>query len=376
MSSFLLIVQVDPNVGGVTALALSYDHTYVASGHASGHIQLFDVNSPKAPARFVPPTTLPEVASGRQEGHIYGSRIVSIGFVAGRHTAVVSADDSGLAFYHSLGKVLFVEASDTLRILGKYPDEVDPLYDSVTPGPSIQTPFRRRRIRKAHTILSMAPLPLGASAHPTDAYNLVALLTPVKLVVVGLKPSPKTWYRRHRDVDDGSPKSRFKGVLAWYPSAPPVGAPQETHANGKSRSQLPTGSHPMLVYGWGNTLNLVRVYESKMMQEVRNSKNGKVSRVEVGRIVFEEGKSWTVGGDTLAMQWLNSNVGSSAFFYCVIFTSAHAHDSKSLSSRRPHLRFMTCILSSLSNMSFSMHGPLCRQSWGTPLTDQYRTPML
>ena len=305
-------LRIDPTVGAVTALALSYDHTYVASGHASGHIQLFDVNNPKVPARFVSPTTLQEVASGRQEGHLYGSRIVSIGFVAGRHTAVVSADDSGLAFYHSLGKVLFVEASDTLRILGKYPDEADPLNEHGAPGISIQHSFRRRRTRKAHTIISMMPLPLGASAHPTDAYNLVALLTPVKLVVVGLKPSPKTWYRRHRDTDDGSPKSRFKGVLAWYPSALPTGVAQpETQKNGKSRAHTSTGSHPMLVYGWSNTLNLVRVYESKMVQESRNPKNGKTTRVEVGRIVFEESRSWNVGSDVLALQWLNSNVGSS-----------------------------------------------------------------
>lgn len=297
----------EQNVGAVTALALSYDHTYVASGHTSGHIQLFDLNNPKVPARFVPPTTLPEVAAGRQEGHLYGSRIVSIGFVAGRHTAVVSADDSGLAFYHSLGKVLFVEASDTLRILGKYPDEADPLHEPVAPGVAMHHQFRRRRMRKAHTILSMMPLPLGASAHPTDAYNLVALLTPVKLVVVGLKPSPKTWYRRHREADDGNPRSRFKGVLAWYPSAPNSSALHDTQSNGKGRAANPSGTHPVLVYGWGNTLSLVRVSESKMVQEIRNPKNGKTSRVEVGRVVFEEGRSWTVGGDALALQWLNPN---------------------------------------------------------------------
>ncbi|GJE92724.1 WD40 and Vps8 domain-containing protein [Phanerochaete sordida] len=297
----------EQTVGAVTALALSYDHTYVASGHASGHIQLFDLNNAKTPARFVPPTSLAEVAAGRQEGHLYGSRIVSIGFVAGRHTAVVSADDSGLAFYHSLGKVLFVEASDTLRILGKYPDEADPLHEHVAPGVVMHHQFRRRRIRKAHTILSMMPLPLGAAAHPTDAYNLVALLTPVKLVVVGLKPSPKTWYRRHREVDDGPSKSRFKGVLAWYPSMPGAGAPQDSPATGKARAASPPGTHPVLVYGWGNTLSLVRVSESKMVQEVRNPKNGKVSRTEVGRVVFEEGSSWTVGGDALALQWLNPN---------------------------------------------------------------------
>lgn len=111
----------------------------MASGHATGHIQLFDVQNPKAPARFVPPTTLAVVASGREEGHLVDSRIVSVGFIAGRHTALVSADDSGLAFYHSLGKVLFVEATDTLRILGKYPDgnprepSMDHLFQGLVP---------------------------------------------------------------------------------------------------------------------------------------------------------------------------------------------------------------------------------------------------
>ncbi|KAI0245579.1 hypothetical protein BJV78DRAFT_1107102, partial [Lactifluus subvellereus] len=113
----------ETTVGAVTALALSHDHTFVAAGHATGHIQLFDLKKPHVPARSVPPTTLAAVASGRKEGHLRGSRIVSVGFVAGRHTAIVSADQTGLAFYHSLGKALFFEASDVLRILGKYPNE-------------------------------------------------------------------------------------------------------------------------------------------------------------------------------------------------------------------------------------------------------------
>ncbi|KDQ57490.1 hypothetical protein JAAARDRAFT_130684, partial [Jaapia argillacea MUCL 33604] len=110
-------------VGPVTSLALSHDHTYVASGHITGHIQLFDLNNPLNPARSVAPTSLAAVLAGRQEGHIYGSRIVAISFVAGRHTGIVSADEHGLAFYHSLGKILFVDASDVLRILGKYPED-------------------------------------------------------------------------------------------------------------------------------------------------------------------------------------------------------------------------------------------------------------
>ncbi|KAF7796662.1 hypothetical protein EIP86_007845 [Pleurotus ostreatoroseus] len=298
----------DKSIGAVTALALSYDHTFVASGHVAGHIVLYDINNPKTPARFVPPTTLKDVAAGTQEGHLLGSRITCLGFVAGRHTAVVSADDSGLAFYHSLGKVLFVEASDTLRILGKYPDEdgVDANGGPEAHHFAAHHPFRRRRLRKIHTILSMAPLPLGTTAHSTDAYHLIALLTPLKLVVVGLKPSPKTWYRRHRPEDEGSSKSRFKGVLAWFPSLIIGSPPPQT--NGKAKSVVVPGSTPMLVYGWGNTLNLVRVSETKVQQEVKNAKTGKTSRVEVGRLVFEEVGTWTVGGgDALALQWLNIN---------------------------------------------------------------------
>ena len=159
--------MVEKNVGAVTALALSFDHTYVVAGHATGHIQLYDLRSPKVPVRVVPPTTLAAVSSGRQEGHLVGSRIVSIGFVDGRHTALVSADDNGLAFYHSLGKILFVDATDILRILGKYPDE-----DVPDAPAALGHRLRRRRSRKPATILSMAPLPLGTASHPTDAYKL------------------------------------------------------------------------------------------------------------------------------------------------------------------------------------------------------------
>ncbi|OCH93775.1 hypothetical protein OBBRIDRAFT_724115 [Obba rivulosa] len=299
----------DRTVGPVTALALSFDHTYVAAGHATGHIQLFDLNAPKTPARFVPPTSLAAVASGRQEGHLAGSRIVSVGFVAGRHTAVVSADDYGLAFYHTLGKILFVEASDVLRILGKYPEE-DPVLTPPTAPPGSH-PFRRRRSRKAGSILAMAPLPLGTASHETDAYNLIALLTPVKLVVVGLRPSPRTWYRKHRDADEVSSKSRFKGCLAWFPSVVPgagsQSAPERTSQKTQSNGLNVAPTTPMLVYSWGSTMSLIRVSESRVMEQTRNAKTGKITSAEVGRITFEEVGSWSTDSDILALRWLNVN---------------------------------------------------------------------
>ncbi|RPD57488.1 hypothetical protein L227DRAFT_631711 [Lentinus tigrinus ALCF2SS1-6] len=296
----------EKNVGAVTALALSFDHTYVAAGHATGYIQLYDLRSPKVPARVVLPTTLAAVASGRQEGHLAGSRIVSIGFIAGRHTALVSADDAGLAFYHSLGKVFFVDATDILRILGKYPDE-----DVPDAPAALGHRLRRRKSRKPASILSMAPLPFGTSSHPTDAYNLVALLTPIKLVIVGLKPSPKTWYRRHREAEEEvSSKSRFKGTLAWFPSVS-LGADLTSAPERNSKKSQANGTHPSstptLVYSWGETLHLLRVSESKIVQSVKDAKTGKVNKVEVGRIVFDEVGSWTASDNILALQWLNVN---------------------------------------------------------------------
>ena len=308
-SRILTATMVEKNVGAVTSLALSFDHTYVAAGHATGHIQLFDLRSPKVPARVVPPTNLASVASGRQEGHLAGSRIVNVGFLAGRHTALVSADDSGLAFYHSLGKVFFVDATDILRILGKYPDEDAP---DVPAG--LGHRFRRRKPRKPTTILAMAPLPFGTAAHPTDEYNLVALLTPIKLVIVGLKPSPKTWYRRHRATDDEvSLKSKFKGTLAWFPSVSVGADPTSSPERDTKKTQI-NGVHPasipMLVYSWGESMHLIRVSESKITQTVKDAKTGKTNKVEVGRIVFEEVGSWNASDDIVALQWLNVNVGS------------------------------------------------------------------
>ncbi|KAI0293200.1 Golgi CORVET complex core vacuolar protein 8-domain-containing protein [Russula brevipes] len=267
----------EKTVGAVTSLALSHDHTYVAAGHVTGHIQLFDLNKPQAPARSVPPTTLPAVASGRKEGHLQGSRIVSVGFVAGRHTAIVSADHTGLAFYHSLGKALFFEATDVLRILGKYSNE-----EHVVPG---QPPLHRRRARRTNTILAMAPLPLGTVPHPTDAYNITALLTAAKLVIVGLKPSPKTWYRKHRDEDDEQMgKAKFRAALAWFPSVVPgasadraTSTPGKKNGANKGGPPQPPPTTPMLLV-----------------------------TADVGRLVFEEKAQWRARDNVHAVQWLNA----------------------------------------------------------------------
>ena len=309
------------NVGPVTSLALSHDHTWVASGHASGHVRVFDFKKPGAPSRVVPPTSPVAVKEGRREGHFPGVAITNIGFVAGRHTAIVTSDENGLAFYHSLGKVLFVDATDVIRILGKYPEDVSPeptLRGATGPGPIT---FRKRRERKANVILAMAPLPLGTCPHQTDEYNLIAMVTPVKLVIVSLKPKPTTWYRRlRRDNHEKGPFERWKGSLAWFPSVEgPSPTPEKPPPKQRSKPE-PRGTKPILVFSWGKELNLIRISEKKVMQPVKNAKTGKISEVEFGAIVIEEVSTWTADEVILAVRWLNANVGSFSFNLDVIRT--------------------------------------------------------
>lgn len=307
--SITFFTLVAKEFGAVTAVSISRDHTFVACGHTHGHIQLFDLKRPATAARTVNPTTVASVLSGRSEGHIQGSRIVSIGFIAERHTAFVSTDDQGLAFYHSLGRVLFMDANDCLRILGRYPIETRKAHHSqsravkVTPSPSATDsegkPDDRPAPPKINPILAAGHLPFGTSAHPTDAYQLVALLTPIKLVIVGLKPTPKTWFRHHRDEpDDTINAHKWRGCLSWFPSVLSEGDSKEASE----------ASDPLLASSWGSHISVFRVTESRITQKVRNQKTGKMEKIESGKININEVASYHSSSGILAMQWLNINV--------------------------------------------------------------------
>lgn len=201
--------------GQVTSLAFSADNTFLAVGHAKGHVALYDLAKPSSPARQVPPVTASEVAAGRREGHLTGSRVLHVAFVGARHTAVFTADENGLSFYHSLGKILGVASNDTLRILGRYPEYIAP-HDSRAEGANA-----RHRRKRSPPILALTPLPLGPVDHPSDVVHFVALMTTQKLVVVGLSPSARTWYRKSAPHSAIGNKSR---TVAEAVSAAPVDA--------------------------------------------------------------------------------------------------------------------------------------------------------
>lgn len=328
-------------VGPVSAVALSNDHTFVASGHATGYIQLFNLKNPEVAARTVTPVTLAAVTSGRQEGHLSGSRIINISFVAGRHTAVVSVDEHGLSFYHSLGKVLFVEASDTIRIFGNYHGEDAPEAsisshptDPLSQQNALNRPSFRRRRRPHHTVLAMSTLPLGPLPHPTDAYQIATLLTATKLVVVGLKPNPKTWLKIMRDEEQlSSPAYRRRGCLAWFPSVQDSSTEKSGMKNAKSgKRPQRTPTHPVLSYSWGSHVYLLRVHEQKIKQIVSNNRTGKMSEIEVGTLVFEEAGKWMMDDAVLAIQWLSVN--QIAIFTASVLSVYDVHGMKMVETVR------------------------------------------
>lgn len=173
----------------------------------------------------------------------------------------------------------------------------------------------------------MSPLPLGTCPHVTDAYSLVAMLTPTKLVVVGLKPSPKTWFKVSRGLEEGVPwrsQVKLRGTLAWFPSVyqdPNFTSGldiNKTSRDGKGKKkgkgkggeqEIPTP--PVLAFAWGNVLKMIEVEEVKVRQILKNAKTGKESEVEVGAIDYKDALSWTAEEEILGLQWLNSEVSFS-----------------------------------------------------------------
>ncbi|EJD32325.1 hypothetical protein AURDEDRAFT_178616 [Auricularia subglabra TFB-10046 SS5] len=232
--------------GAVTALSLSNDHTYVAMGHESGNIYLYELARHQAPGRTVLPTTLAAVATGRKEGHLAGARITALGFVGAPHGHFV----------------LFVEADDTLRILGKYTAAKE----------------KPRRDGSSSILAAEVPPP------------------PRKLVLVGLKPPPRTWHRVRRDEDPN-----MRGCPAWFPSttlqdgAPPT---VDGKSNGKAHGRaLQPVTKPILVFSWTRTFHLICVREEKLPPRPG-------AKELQGTLVLESGGKWRTEADILTSQWL------------------------------------------------------------------------
>jgi hypothetical protein len=151
--------------------------------------------------------------------------------------------------------------------------------------------------------MAMEPLPLGTIPHPTDSYNIVAIITPVKLVIVALKPSAKTWYRQRRRIDPFSSNANDQSLssaacMAWFPSV--------TVKNEDPNIKTPQTTLPTLAYTWGSTVRLLTVEQNLPAHLVKAQKPG--TPHEQGRLFFKETRSWQTSEDIEAVQWLSHHV--------------------------------------------------------------------
>lgn len=183
-------------LGSVTSLAISSDHTTIACGHSQGYIVVWDIRKPAAPIRTINPISVnqvigtlsnPQQSVNRTEGHVKGTSVLHIGFVGVKKSDIVSANDQGMAFYHSLYKIIVVNGVSTTRILGRYQNLS--LIPEIQRAQSVAANARLRlqlptiipKPRRPNTVFAMQPLPLGQIPHPTETFGLVALLTPYKV---------------------------------------------------------------------------------------------------------------------------------------------------------------------------------------------------
>jgi WD40 repeat protein len=278
---------------GVTAVTISPDHTYIAVGHASGNIYLYDLKTPIKPARQAPALTIRQLMSGRKEGHLQGSRILHIGFVGKRHTSIVTGDEDGRAFWWSLGKVMGVESNDVVRMLGSYPDrEADTVPQPSSPKHPGSAPssIKSQPSKRPSTLFAVLPLPLGENDHSTDVFSLTALLTPVKIVIVGMKPSANTWFRTMRESKGGD-LGPFVGCASWLRPGEVLGSSAV--------------SDPVLAYSWGSDLQFLRVRAVIRQGEDVDSKG---KPIDVKAPEFVEGRRYEAPSAIRALQWYNANV--------------------------------------------------------------------
>ncbi|KAI9680052.1 MAG: Vacuolar protein sorting-associated protein 8 [Caeruleum heppii] len=262
--------------GGLTSIAISADHSTVAGGHASGNIFTWDIARPARPLLHISPLTSSQLQSRKADGHPPGVAVLHLGFLGIRHTAIVSADDGGMAFSHLASRGLGVTGKSvkTQRILGRYPDDTMP----------------SSRPRKPSSVLAFAPLPLSHVEQATDIMGLVAMLTPYLLVIVSTTPVAQTQHKVARPKEMAA-HSALSGCLAWFPSV---------KLKTKDPSAAPIISQAKLVYCWSNILTVLDLAEKPSSEPSDKDRPPMLS--------FSARSRWKAEEAIVAVQWLNRSV--------------------------------------------------------------------
>ncbi|KAL8998205.1 MAG: hypothetical protein Q9169_002690 [Polycauliona sp. 2 TL-2023] len=260
--------------GAVMSISIAADHSTIAGGHASGHIFTWDLAKPAKPFLHIPPVD--RRRTPETDGHATDAAIVHLGFLGMRHTALVSADDKGMAFSHlaTRGMGSVARSVKTTRILGRYPE--------ATPMPIRQ--------RKPSSVLAFSPLPMGSAEHTSDTMGLVAMLTPYLLVIVSTTPIAQTQYKTPRPKEVAA-HSAMTAALAWFPSVK-LKVPNTATSETSSRVKL--------VYCWSNVLMVLEVTEVE--PSASSGAEGPPN------LQFRSRSRWKSQEGIVAVQWLGRSV--------------------------------------------------------------------
>lgn len=268
----LILLGIAIECGPVTSITISADLSTIAGGHASGNIFTWELGKPAKP--FLQISTIDRRRSPDTDGHTADAAILHLGFLGTRHTALVSADDKGMAFSHlaTRGMGIVARTVRSTRILGRYPDL------SVNAANS----------RKPSSVLAFSPLPLGNAEHTADSMGLVAMLTPYLLVIVSTTPIAQTQYKTARPKELAH--SAMSAALAWFPSV-------------KLKNQTGDGlktSKAKLVYCWSSILTVLEVVE---VEPSVSSDKGSPPTLQ-----FRPRSRWKAQEAIVAVQWLGRSV--------------------------------------------------------------------
>lgn len=258
--------------GAVTSIAISADLSTIAGGHTSGHIFTWELAKPAKPFLQIQPVD--RRRNLEADGHLADAAILHLGFLGTRHTALVSADDKGMAFSHlaTRGMGIVARTVRTTRILGRYPD----------------TAQSQTMTKKPSSVLAFSPLPLGNAEHVADTMGLVAMLTPYLLVIVSTTPVAQTQYKTARPKELAH--TPMSAALAWFPSVK-LKAQNRDH---------PAVSRAKLVYCWSNILTILEVVE------VEPSESSEKEAPPT--LQFRPRSRWKAEETIVAVQWLGRSV--------------------------------------------------------------------
>ncbi|KAK2594981.1 Vacuolar protein sorting-associated protein 8 [Conoideocrella luteorostrata] len=259
--------------GPISAIAISADHTTVAGGHANGNIFTWDTGRASRPFLSIPHLDAIQAENRTADGHVHNAAVIHLGFLGTRHTALVSADDRGMAFSHlaTRGTGALGRTVKTTRILGRYPNAPAPSGKPIKPS----------------TVLAFAPLPLGNVEKATDTLGLTAMLTPYLLVIVSTTPVAQTQHKSARPKDVPA-HSAMTGCLSWFPAV------KLKTLDANTNSDI---SKVKLAYCWSNVLTVLEVEEL----------HGEDKDIPPS-LKFKARSRWKCEEAIAAVQWLSRSV--------------------------------------------------------------------